>query len=220
MNLDTRQILTASKSLIEENAEEKHIEFYKTYKEDNKLPWPRPFDYFFGKLIMSPNKKNFLSAGWNWGSYDAYNIFEVDHFLNSNRIAYKNIYGWEHNNRAVCWINDSTVAITCNPFEEDYEGSNQESPHEIHLYKVDGEESKIERKIAVTGLDIVLSEMHFCQDLSSFILFSDKIGLALISLDGEILFHDAKLIPDSYNSDLNLFLKTNDKSVTIYQLQK
>ncbi len=47
MNLDTRQILTASKSLIEEKAEEKHLEFYKNHKEQNKLPWPRPYDYFW-----------------------------------------------------------------------------------------------------------------------------------------------------------------------------
>ena len=87
MNLDTRQILTASKSLIERNAEEKHIEFYKKFSEDNKLAWPRPYDYFFGKLYISPNQKKFSSAGWVWGSYDSYLVFDIDNFIYSNRIS-------------------------------------------------------------------------------------------------------------------------------------
>jgi hypothetical protein len=57
MNLDTRQILTASKSLIEENAEERHIEFEKY--EHNKLPWPRPYDYFLANYSYLRTKRNF-----------------------------------------------------------------------------------------------------------------------------------------------------------------
>lgn len=91
MNLDSRQILTASKSLIEENAEERHIEYYKKHSEDNKLPWPRPYDYFFGKLFLSPDQNKFLSAGWAWGSHDYYNIYDIDNFINSNRISDLNI---------------------------------------------------------------------------------------------------------------------------------
>jgi hypothetical protein len=64
MNLDTRRILTAAKSLIEENAEENHIAFYKKHEETNKLTWPREYNYFFGKLFISPDQKKFLSAGW------------------------------------------------------------------------------------------------------------------------------------------------------------
>ena len=66
MNLDTRQVLTAAKSLIEENAEEKHLKFYAEHEESNKLLWPRSYDYFFGALSLSPNQKNFLSTGWGY----------------------------------------------------------------------------------------------------------------------------------------------------------
>jgi hypothetical protein len=220
MNLDSRKILTASKSLIEENAEERHLEFYNNHKEDNKLPWPRPYDYFFGKLEMSPNKKSFLSAGWGWGSYDAYNIYEVGHFKENNRISDMNIGGWEHSNRAVCWIDDETVAIAYNPIEEDDEDSTKDSPQEIHFYKVDNEKSRIERKIQVIGLDLVNSIIQFNKDLDWIILLSDKDGSVLISLDGEILFQDEKLRSDAYYSDLNLFIKADDKSIIINQIKK
>lgn len=216
MNLESRQVLTASKSLIEENAEKRHLEFYKK----NKLPWPRPYDYFFGKLEMSPNKKNFLSAGWAWGSYDAYNIYEIDHFINNNRISDKNIGGWEHCNRAVCWIDDETVAISYNPLEEEDEDSTKDSPHEIHFYKIGDKKSEIERKIQITGLDIVNSKIYFNRELNSIILISDNNGVAILSLDGEIMFHDESMAQDVYYSELNLFMKSDSNSVTVHQIRK
>jgi hypothetical protein len=222
MNLDTRQILTASKSLIEENAVESHLQFYKNHNEDNKLPWPRPYDYFFGKLEMSPNKKNFLSAGWVWGSYDAYNIYAVEHFINNNRIFDKNIGGWEHCNRAVCWIDDETVAITYNPLEDEDEDelSTKDSSHEIHFYKVNNKESEIERKVEIAGLDIVKSKIYFNKNLNSIVLFSDRTGTVILSLEGKIIFHDQKMNQDAYYADLNLFVKIDGKSVAIHQIKK
>ncbi|MVM36939.1 hypothetical protein GO730_03415 [Spirosoma sp. HMF3257] len=94
MNLDTRQILTASKSLIEENAEENYKYVIEKCGEHNKLPWPLPYDYFFGKLQISPNGEYFLSAGWGWGSCDLYKIYNIGYFLNSNRISDISIGGW------------------------------------------------------------------------------------------------------------------------------
>ncbi|MFT6842911.1 MAG: hypothetical protein ACJASR_001684 [Psychroserpens sp.] len=219
MNLDSRQILTASKSLIEENAEERHLEFYKNHKEDNKLSWPRPYDYFFGKLEMSPNNKFFLSAGWAWGSCDAYNIYEVEHFTENNRIADINIGGWEHSNRAVCWIDNKTVAIAYNPLEEDDEDSTKDSQQEIHFYNVGDTKSEIERKVQINGLDIVNSKFHFNKDFNSIILLSDKEGVVLLSLDGKILFQDEKLNLDTYCSDLNMFVKVDDKSIIVHRIK-
>ncbi|MGH1387667.1 hypothetical protein [Kordia sp.] len=219
MNLDSRQILTASKSLIEENAEEKHLEFCKNYKEDTKLPWPTPYNYFFGKLKMSPTNKHFLSAGWVWGSFDAYNAYEVEHFIENNRIADITIGGWEHNDRAVCWIDNQTIAVAYNPIEEYDEDATKDSPQEIHFYKIEDKKSEIERKIKVAGINIVHGEMHFNKALNSIIFLSDIEGVIVLSLDGEILLRDEKLKPDTYDPGLNLFVKTNDTSVCIYQLE-
>ena len=220
MNLDSRQILTADKSLIEQNAEERHLEFYKNYSEDNKLPWPRPYDYFFGELKMSPSKKNFLSAGWVWGSFDAYNIYEVEDFINNNRINEMNIAGWEHCNRAVCWIDEETVAITYNPWEEGDEGATKDAPHEMHFYKVNMEGSEIERKFQIVGVDTTNAKIHFHKGFNYIVLFSDRVGTVLLSLAGEVIFHDQNMNQDAYFSDLNLFLKTDGKSVAIHQIKK
>ena len=220
MNLDSRQVLTASKSLIEENAEEKHLEFHKNFKEDTKLPWPTPYNYFFGKLKMSPTNKYFLSAGWAWGSFDAYNVYEVEHFIENNRISDIYIGGWEHNDRAVCWINNQTVAVAYNPIEEYDEDATKDSPQEIHFYKIDDKKSEIERKVKIPRVNIVHAEMHFNKELNAIILFSDIEGIIVVSLDGEILFRDEELKPDAYDPDLNLFLKTDDTSVRIHQLKK
>ena len=220
MNLDSRQILTASKSLILENAVENHIKFYKNYKEDNKLPWPRPYDYFFGKLEMSPDKNNFFSAGWGWGSYDVYNIYEVKNFINNNQISDKNIDGWEHSNRAVCWINNETIAITYDPIEEGDENVTKGAPNEIHFYKVNQKKPEIERKIKVEGLNIVNSKIYYNNAFKSLILFSNKIGTAILSLEGKIIFHDKNMNHDTYSKDLNMFVKVDDKSITICQIKK
>lgn len=219
MNLDSRQILTASKSLIEEHAEEKHLEFYKSHQEHNKLPWPRPYDYFFGELELSPNKKHFLSAGWAWGSSDAYCIYEVEHFIKNHRIAEVNIGGWEHSNRAVCWIDDETVAIAYDPFEEDDEEATKDSPHEIHFYWYDGKTAEIKKKVPVKGLNLVQSNMCFDKALRAIFFSSEKQGVALISLDGEILLQDESLRVDGYYPDLNRFVKTNDQLVQVYQIK-
>lgn len=220
MNLDSRQILTASKSLIKVNAEERHLKFYKKHKEDNKLPWPRPYDYFFGKLEMSPNNENFLSTGWAWGSCDAYNVYEVKHFIENNRIADISLDGWEHNNRAACWIDNKTVAVAYSPLEEDDENATKDSPQEIHFYGINNGASEIKNKIQVKKLDIVNSKIHFNRDLNAFFLISDKQGIAIISLEGEILLHNENLNVDIHYSGLNKLVKTDDKSVIIYKIEK
>lgn len=219
MNLDTRQILTAAKSLIEENAEEDHIEFYKKHEEANKLSWPSPYDYFYGKLEVSPDKLNFLSAGWAWGSSDAYNIYEIEDFIKNNRISDKPIGYWEHCNRAVCWIDNNTVAIAYNPLEEGDENVTKDSPQEIHFHKMKDKKVEIERKIKVPKLNLVSSTMRFSKELISIIVFSEEIGLALLSLEGEIIFHDEKINVDEYYPDLNLFIKTDKKTVSVYQIK-
>ncbi len=219
MNLDTRQVLTAAKSLIEVNAEERHIEFYKNYEESNKLEWPRSYDYFFGELRMSPDNKHFLSKGWAWGSCDAYSVYEVDHFIHNNRIQDKSIGGWEHDDRAACWVDSETVAVAYNPLAEGDDDATKGSPQELHFYKVLEKGTELEKKIAIVGLDLVNATIRFNKTLKAFILYSNSIGVALVSLEGEILLQDETIIPDSYHSELNQFLKFDAKSVAVYRIE-
>ncbi len=220
MNLDTRQILTASKSLIEENAEEDHIEFYKTHEETNKHPWPSPYDYFYGELKMSPDHKHFLCAGWVWGSYDAYNIYKVDNFINSNRIKEISIGGWQHDNRAVCWIDSITVAVAYSPLMEGDNGATKETPNELHIYKLSNNETVLEREIKVGTIDIVHSTIHYSTQLDAFFLYSKNIGVVIISFAGELLYENKEIEIDQYFPDGNQFLTVTETSITVSQVIK
>lgn len=218
MNLDTRQILTAAKSLIEEDAVEYHVEFYKKNEESNKLAWPSPYDYFYGRLEMSPNNKNFLSAGWVWGSYDAYTLYNVEDFIKNPLISARSIGGWEHDNRAVCWVDDETIAVAYDPRSEGDDDATKDTPNQLHFYRVNEKEVELERKVDVVGLDLVRSEIHFNKVLNSIVVVSDSIGVAIVSLEGEVLLNDAEMIQDSYSSVLNLFVKTDDLTISIHEL--
>lgn len=218
MNLDTRQVLTASKSLIEENAEERHIEFYKKHSEDNKLAWPRPYDYFFGKLFLSPNQKKFLSAGWAWGSCDCYNVYDIENFITSNRISDLSIGGWEHENRATCWVDNETIAIVYNPFTEGDESSTADSPCEIHFHKISGNNVEIDKKIQIYDKNILSSRLYFSGAMNSFITVFDKSGLSVISLDGQITFKDENLKVNEYNVETGCFLVVDNKTISVYEL--
>ena len=219
MNLDTRQILTASKSLIEENAEEKHFELCKKYGEDNKFTWPRPYDYFFGKLIISPNRQKFLSAGWVWGSSDSYNVYDIEQFISSNRISDLRIGAWEHENRAACWIDNDTIAIAYNPFTEGDENSTADSPCEIHCYKILGDNVEIDKKIQIADKYTLNSKMYFDKDMRLIIRFSDKGGLSIISTDGQIVFKDENLTVNEFNIEISCFLVTNSKKISVYEIE-
>lgn len=218
MNLDTRQILTAAKSLIEENAEENHIAFYKKHEESNKLAWPRTYDYFFGKLFISPDQHHFLSAGWAWGSCDSYKVFTIEKFITSNRISAIDIGAWEHENRATCWVDNQTIAVAYNPFTEGEENSTADSPWEIHLYKIIGERVEIDRKIQLPAKCIPSSKIYFNKKRNSFITISDKDGLTIISLDGQLVFNDETLKGTEYNAQTELLFNTNEQGIVIYEM--
>lgn len=220
MNLDTLQILTASKSLIAENAEERHIELHKRYPEDNKLPWPRPYDYFYGELLLSPDQQKFLSAGWVWGSADCYNVYDIKHFISSNRIAGVWIGTWEHQNRAACWIDNETIAVAYNPFidGDGDENATEDSPCEIHFYKLKGNSTETGNDIQIAGNFKLQSYIHYNRSIDAFIAFSHKTGLSVISMDGQIAYKDENLKVSQYDIRTGLLLETGKKTVRIYEI--
>ncbi|MCW3463926.1 hypothetical protein [Chitinophaga nivalis] len=219
MNLDTLQVLTAAKSLITVDAEERHIAFYENYKEPNRLPWPSAYDYFFGGLLMSPDRTHFLSAGWRWGSSDSYSIYEIDHFIHHHRISEKNVSHWEHNNRAVCWIDATTVAVTFHPVKDDDEGAIPDAPCEVYFYQVGGATPELERKIKIPDVDILTGEMHYIPALQAILFFGAASGVTLFSLEGAVLLRDAALQADAYYPDSHLLLKVIDGKIIVFQLQ-
>ena len=218
MNLDTRQVVTAAKSLIEEGAEERHLAFYKTFGEANKLPWPLRYDYFYGQLQMSPDSSQFLSAGWRWGSHDWYNIYDVEHFINSPRIADKLIDSWEHNNRGVCWIDDTTVAVTFHPVRDDEDDAPKDAPCEIHFYHMAENTATIERKIKIADADILSTSMYYSLRLEAIVIYGHLLGVLVVTLDGAIIFRDANLKVAGHYAETDLLLELTDKGMTVYQM--
>lgn len=216
VSLTTRQVLTADKSLIEENAEQRHIDFYNKHKESNKLFWPREYDYFFGELTISPNGKQFLSAGWVWGSFDGCNLFDIEDFISNHRIKDTAVGGWEHENRGICFVDDETVAVLYNPCIED--GAVKDAPYEIRMYHANGcGEKSIVKLQAPLNLDG--ASLCYRQAEQRFYVFSHKVGLAAISLTGDIVFHSPDFVPQQYNKTYHQFICHNKRQIGIYQMK-
>ncbi len=213
VNLDTRQILTASKSLIEIGAEEKRIEFYKKHEEANKLMWPRPYDYFFGELQLSPDQKYFLSAGWSWGSSDDYKAFNIEDFIKSNRISDIPITAGEHETRATCWIDNRTIAVCFHPWTEG-EDSNK-NLYEIQLYQMNNEKFTLTKRINVVDVDIVHARMFYHQKNDVFIFIKDET-IYVISKNGELLYANENLNIKEYNK--GYFLNNNGNFISVLEL--
>ncbi len=220
MKLDNLQVLTATKSLIEEGAEERHLKFYESREDENKRPWPRPYDYFYGRLSVSPDNKKFLSAGWAWGSHDAYNVYDIAQFIQSNRIDEIHIGGGEHENRAACWFDHETVAITYNPLLDDDEGAAADSPCELHFYQIKGNESLLQQKIPLPDKAVFKSVLHYDPKLRVFLSLLKEKGLLVFSPEGKLLLEDREFKADSYNSDLQLFIHAEGKLVRLYAVEE
>ncbi|WP_121965487.1 hypothetical protein [Myroides sp. N17-2] len=218
MNLNTRQVLTATKSLIEEGAEERHIEYYKTQKESNKLAWPRSYDYFYGELMMAPDNKHFASAGWFWGSYDCSNAYLIDDFINNIRISDIHITTGEHIVRSMCWVNNNTIAIEYDPNVEGDDDATKESLKEIHLYQIENNKSNLSEKIKLQDKDIKYDNMYFDTTLDAFVLINSTKAVYIVSKTGEVLHQDNTIRTRTYNTTYQQFLELKEKSVSVYKL--
>ncbi len=219
MNLDSRQILTAAKSLIEEGAEERCIEFYKTHKEGNKLAWPSSYDYFYGELKLSPDQKHFLSAGWEWGSCDLHNIYNIEKFRVNPRIVDIGIGRWEHENRGSCWVDEETVVVPYSPHFEGDTDTDKDTPQEIHFYRLSEGKTELEKKVQVPGLDLMNAEVSFSKSLNAFV-FIWQVGVAVVSLKGVLIYQNMILETKSFYPDDNLLLTWEDNRINIYQIRK
>lgn len=217
MNLETKEIVTLSKSQFEENAAEKYKAFCKEFGLPEQAREDSAFDYFFGALKISPDKKYFLSKGWSWGSCDSYKVFEINHFINRPEILTLNIGDWEHLNRAACWIDEQTVAFGYNPFAEEDNAANFVIGSEIHLCNFMNK-SLEHNIIKAEGLDTINAKMAFSKRFQTIVLCSKTSGVAAVSLDGKILLHNSEIKPTDYIYDLDLFITIRDKKIIIDQL--
>lgn len=244
-NLTTRQVLTADKSLIEDGAEERHLQFCKEYGEGNRLFWPRKFDYFFGRLILSPDRRRFLSAGWVWGSQDCYMLFDVEDFLNNHRIKGTPIFQGEHLGRAACFLDDNTIAVLYKEDLDDWEweekaSSSPSMPFRMPSWTIrlcplpaqssfsgnasntdslspDGEPSCIALD---EDWDLSTADLYYHSRHNCFFLFSDTIGLAAISMEGRTLYHNPEFITQKYEENTDCFLTYDANRLSAWHFLK
>lgn len=215
-NLTTLQILTADKSLIGENAEQRQIDLFKIYGQDNKQFWPNEFDYFFGGLILSPNGKQFLSAGLAWGSFDTCYLFDIEDFISNHRIKAMHLGEWTHANRGICFVDDVTVAVLYNPCAED--DAVKDTPYEIRLYDTNGKGQKgIIKLPTLLNLDGAL--LFYQQTARQFYTFSSEIGLVVLSAMGEFVFHSPDFCPLQYDVRYDRFICHKKKQLAVYQIK-
>ncbi|MGF6906144.1 hypothetical protein [Fusobacterium sp. PH5-44] len=216
VNLNTRQIITADKSLIEENAEQQHIDFYKTHVEKNKLLWPRGYDYFYGGLKLSPDHKTFASAGWVWGSSDCIKVYNIEDFMNNHRIKDTTIGFYEHNNRDVCFVDNTTIATIYNAYFEG-ESSEEKTPWEILLYNVNDVSDK--KKITLeNSYNLGNANLDYDPKTQNFYLYNDSLGLIVYNAVGKLIFHNINLKIQECNLKLNRLICLDDNSIFIYKI--
>ncbi len=211
VDLTTRRILTADKSLIEENAEAWHINSCKEHGEGNKLFWPTPYDYFYGGLEMSPDESKFLSKGWAWGSVDSLRLYDTADFINNHRIRDKEVFFGEHIGRSACFIDNNSIAFICGTGTLD-----EKEPWNIGVY--DCLSSTTAHIYLEKELNIKDSQIYFVQEKNCFYLFSKTIGTAIISLDGKILFHIPEFVPDKYDKASDNFLKYTGNEFSVFKI--
>lgn len=218
MNLNTRQILTADKSLIETGAEERHLKFYTQYKEYDHHAWPTPYDYFFGKLKLSPDQRYFVSTGWIWGSADCYRIFDIETFIKEHRISDIKFGTWEHENRSCCWINSNTAAVLYNPFMEGDEDATEDTPYEIHYCVIEDSRTQLIKKILLESTPPTINaDMYYDAAWDAFIFVTDQ-KCQIISATGKNLLSEDGIVITSYHQETRTLLSINEKTIELYSI--
>lgn len=219
VNIQTRQILTADKSFIEENAEEHHLRFYKNYEETNRLMWPRELDYFFGEILVSPNNESFVSTGWVWGSFELHMAFDVKDFLLNHRIKGDTIFQGEDLGRKACFKGSDTVAI---PFHaeldeiDDYV-DNDYKDWQMALYSIS--DKKVKGIITPEEKwNLGEATIECISDMNCFLIFNETMGIAAFDDAGKTVLHEKELKPVCYSSEHNQLISFDENIVTIYEI--
>jgi hypothetical protein len=216
MNLETLQILTADKSLIEVGAEEKYRAYGEKKENPNHLPWPRNYDYFFAQLSLSPDNKYFMSRGWDWGSYDSYKVYNLSHFINDKKILDKYACGGEHYNRSACWVSNSVIAVARN---EGLEDGIINSPSSLCLRDVINDDNNSEECFELDVFDGCCGEMFYSKSLNALVIYNDRKGLTICNTKGEILHREEHAKVHSFNAEHNLLVTIGGNAAFVYKIE-
>lgn len=215
-DLTTRQVLTAAKSKVTEGAEENHLAYYREHEERNKLLWPSEYDYFYGRIRVSPDGAHFLSCGWVWGAFDALVAYETKDFIENPRIRESVIFAGEFLSRNGCFCGNDAVALPVKPDIDDYGyDGGDEIPWEIRLYDLDGMELAA---VPLPGMNLAKADLA-CVN-GCVCIWGEEFGFAAVDFtSGEIVYRDEEFCPAAFDEDNGWFVTAEDGVVGIWKME-
>lgn len=215
-DLETRQVLTAAKSRVTEGAEERHIAYYREHEERNKLLWPSEYDYFYGKIVVSPDRTKFLSCGWVWGAFDALVVYDVDDFITNPRIRESVIFAGEFLSRNACFCGNDAVAVPVKPDIDDYGyDGGDEIPWEVRLYGLDGVELAA---VSVPGMNLAKAELAYVN--GCVCIWGEEFGFAAVDFScGAVVHRDEEFCPAAYDEANGWFVTSEDGVIGVWEME-
>lgn len=99
------------------------------------------------------------------------------------------------------------------------EDATPESPDELHFYSITGNNAELEKRIVVAGVKMYQANLHYYKKLNCLVAFSFKAGLTIISLDGEILYHDKGMMINEFNPETGFLTKVEVNAITVYEIK-
>lgn len=219
LNLNDGHNLTADKSLIEVDAQDRKNQDGGSANKDFQI-WPSEFDYFYADLKISPDHKYFLSKGWVWGSSDAFYVFEIKDFIENKRIRKMEVGFWEHDARAACWISNDELVVCCHAVIEDFDQPDPDNPFEIVHYQLLGKQCIQTKRTKVKDLTDTNMELLFHPTLQVLISYKKRTpGFLIFDLQGTTLYKDQEHTIESFDVKSLTFSSIVNDQLYIYQIQ-
>jgi hypothetical protein len=192
-----------------------------TYRETNKYEAPGYLDYFYSELHVSPSNKWILSSGWVWHPVSVLKFIDLNRWMNTsvdepeqhNEADFSIMsYYWD---RALCWIDDNTLAYLYDPREEDLdeeeraEQNFEEDTSYVLIYDVSTFEITKKIQFSAYEKDSYFEAASDCRIFhNGDLIISSKKGVYILDKEsGEIIFKDLNMIFDQYNERQNVFYR-------------
>ncbi len=193
-------------------------------------------DYFYGELHISPNQQKLLTSGWIWQPVSTMKWINLDKWLttsiNEPEISEDMILIWSYYwDRAVCWINDKEIVYLYDPREEgDTETEdiiekfanielNEENLVQSYLVFYDTETKKHTKIIPFNYSQNEDFEgvgyLFFNSDNNKLICSSKELGTRILSLNGDVYYHNPQLYIDNFCNKNKVSVKIEDNQISI-----
>ncbi|MBQ8370650.1 MAG: hypothetical protein IJY35_11795 [Clostridia bacterium] len=215
-DLTTRRVLTAAKSRVTEGAEENHIAYYREHEEQNKLLWPAEYDYFYGKIKVSPDGAHFLSCGWVWGAFDAVAAYDAEDFVLNPRIRESVVFAGEHLSRSACFCGNDAAALPVKPDIDDYGYDGGDGiPWEVRLYSLDGVELGA---VQMPGMNLAKASLAYAG--GCVCVWGEEFGFAAVDFEsGEIVYRDEDFCPAAFDESNGWFVTEEDGVIGVWEMK-